>query len=291
MEIIPLQFGLPVTSAIISIVGTLANSTSLIYFLKKGERKIGDKLLMLLNCIDLALCTLATSLAIYLSTIMSEGQVDSKYFAIVLYLYLHLVDGTAYTTCLLSVTRAISITFPFYKIRGKPLVIVGIAVYVIMQLTSALVPTFINGKRVDFTDSNFGNSLTKVRFLKTLLPILVVSCATVVSVYKLTKKDISEGTEGTARNKKKATWTVVILSTLFIVFNVTFLAATADVYKDPLAAAEEKSPHWFSTYVGMFIAIPLNSAINPTVYLVRIEEMRKFFLQNFQKIRQSSLFH
>ena len=288
MEIIPL----PVTSAIISIVGTLANSTSLIYFLKKGERKIGDKLLMLLNCIDLALCTLAASLAIYLSTIMSEGEaVDSKYFAIVLYLYLHLVDGTAYTTCLLSVTRAISITFPFYKIRGKPLVIVGIAVYVIMQLTSALVPTFINGKRVDFNNSNFGTSLTKVRFLKTLLSMLVVFCATFVSVYKLTRKDIPEGTEGAARNNKKATWTVVILSTLFIVFNVAFLAATADVYKDPLAAAEEKSPLLLSAYVGMFMAIPLNSAINPTVYLVRIEEMRQFFLQNFQKIRQNSLFH
>ena len=53
---------MPAASAVISIVGTLANSTSLIYFLKKGERKIGDKLLMLLNCMDLALCASAATI-------------------------------------------------------------------------------------------------------------------------------------------------------------------------------------------------------------------------------------
>ena len=57
-----LKFEVPVASAVLSIFGTLANSASLAYFIKKEEKGIGDKLLMLLNSIDLLLCITATTL-------------------------------------------------------------------------------------------------------------------------------------------------------------------------------------------------------------------------------------
>ena len=52
--------------------------------------------------------------------------------AVIAVLYILLIDGTAFVTCLLSVTRAIGIVFPFYHIRGKLLVILGIVVFAMM---------------------------------------------------------------------------------------------------------------------------------------------------------------
>ena len=272
------KFGMPVTSAIISIVGTLTNSTSLIYFFKKGERKIGDKLLMLLNCIDLALCISAATMTVHFSS--QPVHYDFASIAIMLCIYYILIDGTAYSTCILSVTRAIGIAFPFYEIRGKPLLIIGIVVFVVIELASYLLPIIL------FFETNLGGDdpitgLMRAHTVKTLLKLLVVVSATVVSIYKLIKKDtVQEGTEGAARNNKKATWTVLILSTLFIVFNVAFLAATAHIFQNQFF--EQKPVHSLFAYLGMFIAIPLNSAINPIVYFFRINEMRYFFVQSFR---------
>ena len=140
-----------------------------------------------------------------------------------------------------------------------------------MELAASIVPLF------DIFDVL--DRMAKGRVAITLLLILVVLCATVVSVCKLMKKNtVQEGTEGAARNNKKATWTVVILSTLFIVFNSIYIGTTAYLF---INGVENVSP-WFRS--GSLIAIPLNSAINPTVYIVRRSDMRDFFKPIIQKL-------
>ena len=54
------RFGLPAVSTILCVIGTFANLTSLVYFTKKKDKTIGDKILMLLNSVDLLLCFCAT---------------------------------------------------------------------------------------------------------------------------------------------------------------------------------------------------------------------------------------
>ena len=63
-----LKFGYPAVSVVLGVTGTLANAASLTYFIKKEEKGIGDKLLMLLNSIDLLLCITATTLICLTST-------------------------------------------------------------------------------------------------------------------------------------------------------------------------------------------------------------------------------
>ena len=65
---------LPVTCTALAIVGTLANGTSLVYFIKKKDKTIGDKLLMLLNLLDLLLCIIATVLTVGWSYYLHTGQ-------------------------------------------------------------------------------------------------------------------------------------------------------------------------------------------------------------------------
>ena len=183
-----IKFGYPAASVMVCFIGTLANLASLVYFIKKKEKSIGDNLLMLLNSTDLLLSICATSMTVFISIrYQSPEGFTVSYVAGILVpiLYLLLIDGTAYATCLLSVTRAIGIAFPFYQIKGKLLVIVGIMVFVLMEvicLLSSLVGIFLQTGIIIL--------LLVPRIVITSIFILVVVSATVVAVYKLTRKDI-----------------------------------------------------------------------------------------------------
>ncbi|KAL5267728.1 hypothetical protein ACHWQZ_G004689 [Mnemiopsis leidyi] len=251
---------LPVTT-VLSALGTIANLTSLIYFIKKGKKSIGDKLLMLLNCIDLVVCFMATIITFMILIRTDNGISVDVFFMLIIYLLV--VDGTSYVTCLLSVTRAIGIASPFYKIRGKLLVIAGIGTFIVMEIASHLIPMFIESGNGVIPD------ILRGRMVMTSIIILLGLCATLVTAYKLTRKEIPEGTEGAARNNKKATWTVVILSTLFFIFNsiVIFLSALASQETEGSDTITKSPGAVELLYAGIFLAIPLNSTLNPVVYL------------------------
>ena len=270
------KFGLPVTSSALCIVGTLANTISLIYFVQKKNKTNGDKLLMLLNSVDLLLCACAAVDTICLSLYL-QSEDDARYayaFTAFLIPYILLVDGTAYVTCILSVTRAIGIALPFYQIQGKLLVIVGIIVFLVTELIQVIVL---------LKSGILGSS---VRIAISLLVQLIVLCAMVVAVHKLTKKDIGGAGERLSQNNKKATFTVVILSGLFLVFNSVFLGLSINLFSH--GNLNNDTQALILITIGLFIAVPLNSSINPIIYLVRKRDMREFFVHNFRKIFQSA---
>ena len=125
--------------------------------------------------------------------------------------------------------------------------------------------------------------------------MLVVVSATVVAVYKLTRKDLQGAAEQVDRNNIKATWTVVILSTLFFVFNSIILGVTAGAVYFLFQVNEilEKEKEivlvrlYYLAFSGAFFAIPLNSTLNPIVYLTRRNDMRQFFIKLFKGLFRS----
>ena len=120
--------------------------------------------------------------------------------------------------------------------------------------------------------------------VRTLLEVLVVLIATlIVSVHKLMKKNtVQEETEGAARNNKKVSWTVVILSTLFIVFNVTFIiAATARMLPTDreLQESRRETVHELFWHIHSDTSQFCHQSCSVfVVYLVRINDMRQFFV-------------
>ena len=274
------KFGLPVAGTVISITGILTNLTSLVFFIKKKEKTIGDKLLMLLNVLDLLLSLSATvQTACWSSFIQTEFDRELWYvLRVMTVLYFLLIDGTAYVTCLVSVYRAISITFPFYQIQGKLLVIVGITVFSVIksfQITLFLA-ALINWE-------NYGVSYARIAV--SLLVFLVVVLATAVALNKLTRKTALQGIiESVSRRNRKATWTVIILSALFLVFNSIFLGVTWNIFVNPRSMISDIYVQTLS-FFGFFLAIPLNSSINPIVYLTRKSDMRHFFVESLRNLR------
>ena len=270
-----LKFGYPAVSVVLGVTGTLANAASLTYFINKEEKGIGDKLLMLLNSIDLLLCITATTVTCFISTFFILENVGEPFIYVTILLfaiYILLMDGTAFVTCLLSVTRGIGIAFPFYQIKGKLLVKVGIVVFIMMELSGIIMSTGIGDLQGIFISRTVMGSLI----------ILVVVSATVVAVYKLTREDLQGAAGRVDTNNRKATWTVVILSTLFFVFNSLLLTATVVLF-DYIAAAKSEFAISFA-YFGFLLAIPFNSAVNPIVYLVRRSDMRQFFSERLPKL-------
>ena len=251
----------------------MTNSASMFYFVKKQDKTLDDRLLMLLNSMDLLLCIFASTLSLLL-------QQDVNTFVALIF-YISMIDGTAYATCLLSVTRTIRIASPFYQVKGKLLVITGIIVFIVMEAASAAMVLIAPLRYVYWGIMNY----LLARIVTTSLLILVVVSATVVAVYKLTRENLRGG-EGRVsrnnrinRNTRKVTWTVVILSTLFFFFNSIFLGITAFVV---LFQSKGDVSVDMALFGGAFIAIPLNSAINPIVYMVRKSDMRQFFRQGFR---------
>ena len=277
------RFGVPAVSATLCVIGTFANLTSLVYFIKKKDKTIGDKLLMLLNSVDFLLCICATLLSAFLSYVEGHENTaleDLRYVMIVItILYFLLIDGTAYVTCLLSVTRAIGIVSPFYQIRGKLLIILGITVFVVIEVLQLVLLIIA----IATSDEPW---LAYIRPLISLLVMLTVLCATILAVYKLTRSDLQGATENVSRNNRKATWTVVILSALFLVLNLIWLWADCLLlFKSPTSTGTETIT--FAAFARS-LAIPINSSINPIVYLTRMSDMRQFFVQNFRKFCHSS---
>ena len=278
------QFGLPAVSTALCVIGTFANLTSLAYFIKKKDKTLGDKLLMLLNSVDLLLCICATLLSAITSYLDGHENTAPEDLGFVIMaitvLYLLLIDGTAYVTCLLSVTRAIGIVSPFYQIRGKLLVILGIIVFVVSELSQ--LPVLLGTDDIDGIDNRL---LAYSRLAMPLMVLFTVLCATILAVYKLTRADLQGATENVSRNNRKATWTVVILSALFLVFNSILLGVMFQHF-----IRKDFDDYGIVTLIrtAFFLVIPLNSSLNPIVYLTRISDMRQFFIQNFQKFCHST---
>ena len=273
-----IKFGLPVASTALCLVGTLANLISLVYFMKKNAKTLGDKMLMSLNCVDLILCICATVEAACMSY-YHLSNANGGYMLIIMIcialFYILLIDGTAYITCLLSVTRAIGIASPFYQIKGKLLVILGITVFVMIEFIQII---FLLGT----ADSESFGAFENVRLLVSILIMLTVVFGTIVAVYKLMKDDLPGAAERVNRNNRRATWTVVILSVLFLVFNSILLGVTMNIFVNTDKIQEDESILTLSFFC-LFLAIPLNSAINPIVYITRRSDMRQFFVQNSRK--------
>ena len=91
--------------------GTISNALSLSYFLKKERETLASKLMILLNSIDLLICFSVLVIffaAIFTGIIGSTGNVINSQLG----LWFHfLVAATAFVTCLLSVTRTISLVY------------------------------------------------------------------------------------------------------------------------------------------------------------------------------------
>ena len=191
------------------------------------------------------------------------------------------LESTAFATCLLSVTRTISLCYPFYQINKKGVQIASL-IFLIQEILRSILEFYfyyISASRIYYYVDN------GLRIITILIIILVNLVSSILSARKLLSKrkqlgiaPVYDDNQGPRTNtNQKATSTILIISILFCFFNIVYCIALyftvkyskAFYNKMPLAL---KTVHDFS----LWLALPLNSAINPIIYFVRKKDMRDY---------------
>ena len=164
-----------IPTAVISFGGVLSNTLSLTYFLRRENRHLGSRLLMLLNSLDLAVC-----IAGALSVIAIFWQWDYAIQVTIGTAFFSFLESTAFVTCFLSFARTLAVCRPYYPINGKAIAISTTC----FLLYDAVVPTALYFAE---TFDSFGNRdavyLHSSCIVSAIITVVVV--CNVISIVKL----------------------------------------------------------------------------------------------------------
>ena len=264
-------------SGVIAVTGSVTNALSLSYFVRKTERTLSNRIFIFLNMFDLLVCICnVVMVSAWYCTGPQCGPLK-PFFTNAFAIIFSLVDGTAFATCLLSVTRAISLSIPFYQIRKGA---VGIASLIL--LAQEVVRFTL---RLSYPNSAFYKNLDVGLIISVLAIVILVSLfSSVLSAWKLLggrkKLGVVPGNDSKSapRTNQKATVTIIIVSFLFCFLStiscITLLLQYRGVIPQTLLM---ELLYQFS----LWLAIPLNSAINPVIYFTRKRDMRRYIWELF----------
>ena len=195
------------------------------------------------------------------------------------------IETTGFATCLLGVTRVISVCFPFYPINKKALNIAK-AAFVGQEIFRALLRAyfFLDSSKFSFY-RDFDNAVMIVLLTSF---ILVNTTSTVILSRKLLtdfkRVGVQINQEAARKTKMRATLTVLIVSGSFLFFNTLYgIALYLQIFvgKDGV----NKGVYVFAA-IGFWLAIPLNSALNPLIFFLRKREMREYVKQLPRALRR-----
>ena len=255
-----------VFSVVIAVFGTAANTLSLSYFrsvIRSGDRtRYSDtsttELFIALNIYDLLV---SISAAFYNPVLIIYDSYVMHVIAYVVCLISMLMTG--FITCLLAVVRAIHLVSPLHVINWRTINI-SLAVY---STTVVLLTGFYLQQSLSLHLAvTFGMKFVVHIFFQILAGVfLTVVFTNVISFVKL------YFSQSVLAIKRKATITVVIISVIYCVCNLGFIV----IFGSYLFSLQTYKliPHEIE-HISIFILLPLNSACNPLVYLMRKEDMR-----------------
>ena len=167
-----------ICSGVIALAGSVTNALSLSYFIRRVERTLCNQIFIMLNVFDLLVLLFDVIVVFFLFCGSNPicGR-NTPYFKVTLFLFVVSIDSTAFATCLLIVTRTISICYPFYQINKKAVQIAALVFLIqeILRLFVKLYAYYINTSRsvLSFC-TEFDNYLMLVLLSIVILPIFIL---------------------------------------------------------------------------------------------------------------------
>ena len=284
-------YGTPV-SFTIACIGTITNTISITYFLRRKNRNLGDKYLVLLNSVDIMICIYSLGAMIAVMEAHSPPDHTNSDDELIKHherwsstIFEVLIEFSGLATCFLCALRAISISRPLYQIsRTKVYVSTFFAVLYIIAGNAVIYIFHIENVIAD-DDARVSYTMQLSLINISLMIVFVLMCS-VVSIREL--KKTRPGGEGGDRNEK-ATKMVVILGVIFLTFNLVWMLTLVYFWmEDDVERRNGKTPDEGDiAMVKMvtFILMSINSAGNPIVYMTRNEEMNRHVMLLFSRIR------
>ena len=237
--------------------GTISNCLAISFFYhvarskdrSNNQEKFLSRMLLILAVFDLLVCLFALGRLAF----MTENDTQStalgyKLFNTLLFLS---SDITAFLTCIITITRTISLLKPRHVVNRK-LVYFSIFVYNVVMVTSSGM------------FKRFPTEASLVKFLILVSILLSVVMSNIVCIYKLRQNR-------TTRWKRRATVTVAILSLVFCVTNIGYIS----LFGRNSFKGRDDLPYGYR--VVLLYTLPLlNSSVNAIVLITRSKKMRGF---------------
>ena len=167
------------------------------------------------------------------------------------------MEGTAYTTCLLSVTRTIALCRPFYQVNKRAIIFATVTFLSCVTVKHTVLELMYNMSNGNSSSTELNSSSTadqqsprpccytmyntsykqdNVNIAQNInivnnylllctmsLIILLVVISNIMSVIKLLKNKNKLGNKRITEINKRATVTILILSVLFCLFNIVYM--------------------------------------------------------------------
>ena len=257
---------------------------------------LGNRLLLSLNLTDALLCLLCfINISCASVNYLAEGAQAA---------YRIFVETSGILTCYITVIRTLVVVSPMYQLRHRLIAfsILGGVVYVGVRevwLMCVLFPLHHNWAEISSSGSSCNHSdldskLITYHMIETiLLPaemccIIIVSVVcSAVSIVKLSEIHRELGQNKITPTNRAATQTVLILTSLFILFNTSYFAFQATITAEVMSVVDTiitcnidldtLATLHHATQIG-FLVIPLNSALNPLVYVLRKKCFRAYVM-------------
>ena len=272
------------------LIGLPGNCLSLTYFIRSRKRNLPTLLYITACSIDIVSSVIHLPVTANLFNRRRPGLLGNKGFCGIWYFFLVSVQQISmFIVMTLSITRAIVIFFPFYRIRRK-------TVFIFILLT--LIYTFfwnsvytINGEyyySTAFSYCGFDDEQNMILYvyninysLLTGFPPIAVFIAMTLSIVKLGTQKSHQND----KNRRNASMTMIYFSAVFLVCNMlTFLnnaLLTYSDFSDKGYTYFYKNPFLFfySWQLSEIFCTVLNAAINPILYIFRFKELRAWLFE------------
>ena len=209
------------------------------------------------------------------------------------YVFNFVVCFSIFLVMLLSVTRAISITLPFYQIKTRT-VLFTISVYVVLVVVRDLVAQNLEqhvyrssatfcAAAVQHTEESawvgFSNTSLVIQIAVPSLSILISFVISAVELYRSSGDQARQSPQQLQSNR--ASKTIAIFTAVFLVCNTPYflnisLMVVTQVFYPPgsvfYPAPFHRSPFmfWYSWCLSGVVCVVLNATVNPCLYYCRM---------------------
>ena len=267
------------------IVGVPGNLVAVKYFIREG--RMTSYLFLSTAVVDLlALAVKSIPISISLIYHRQPGMYSNNVACNVLGMFQNgTIMASVFIVAVLSSTRTYSLVFPL-KIFKRRRVGVCMVVYFLILTVHEVLPVLLN--KLQFTYSSedvicwdagawsMYDDVVDSLFLA--LPIIPITICCIVSchqVYFASKNSISQ-----SRLKSSATITIILYTITYIIFNTPNFVNYV-LWNITSIAHEWPGPHYSSLFMQYYswnisgeLCLVINSAVNPLIYLLRIQRYR-----------------
>ena len=275
------------------VFGALANSFSLLHFYRKSGEGLGNVFLFFLNLSDFAVSVVGIA-----ANVIPRLPTSKTLFLIGLIKTLAVfgfgADITRLITTYLSVIRTILVVKPLYRLRKRVIT----SSFWILSLIFLVYRLFVLVKfhypmaEVLYICFNFANeketkcevekSFSDLSNMEEIVNISVISLHTIIgttccifTLLELFKPNENLGTNRTTDTNRRAAHTTLILSSICNVLNVASIGCSAYITGQEYVKDDKFIRNAvLATFLNMQF-VPLNSALNPIVYIVRTSALRE----------------